>query len=132
MRAWLFVVLVGCVGEPAAEHGLHVDVICNCPAPPRTDVTERFTSDGVTDALFLADVPDPATLVVTVLQDGLTTLLHEDDPATGRGEWVWDAAANAVVLVKYVPEAGVTLFVDYEPLNDRDDVPDGLGDGCRC
>ncbi len=131
MRPVIVMFLAGCGVEHATEPDVRVEVICSCPPPPSTALTEDFASDGIADQVFhLADVPDAPTMQVTVTEDGYTSLFKQYDPVTGLGDWELDASENGVVFLEYVPAAGANVAVHYEPLNDRDDVVEGLGDGC--
>lgn len=60
--------------------------------------------------VHLSQVPDLATLELSVTTPDGIELAFDD------GEWTWDAAANAVGWVDYVPDCGATVEVTYLPL----------------
>ena len=131
MRLLATLLLVGCADGPSVQPApLEEQVVCNPCSPPPMNVTEEFASDGISQVFHLADVPDAATMQVTITEDGYTSLFKQYDPATGVGDWELDASENGVVFLEYMPAAGANVAVHYEPLNDRDDLPEGDGDGC--
>lgn len=113
MRAWFLVLVAGC-GETILPIGEEPEstVVYTAPTPAATARTDVARADGVAREFFLSELPEAGSIRVIVRVDGLDHLLRAD-------EWVWSDARNSVELVEYVPEAGSTVEITYELVEDH-------------
>ncbi len=69
--------------------------------------TLGLASTGLTTTFCLSESPDPATLEVTVDQQGVVLQFDLDD------DYTYDAGDNCISFVEYVPDLGAVVHLHY-------------------
>jgi len=68
-------------------------------------------ASGLKHEFFLSELPVPATIAVTVEEDGSTFEFVEGD------DWTYSSSRNSIVFVSYVPNALSTVDINYTALS---------------
>ena len=73
---------------------------------------------GLKREYFLSQLPVPDTIVVSVVEEGVTFLFQEEV------DWVYNQPRNSIIFNEYVPSPLAAVYVEYEVLASLQDEDD--------